>query len=276
MPVQPTYPGIYLEELPSNDRTITAAPTSITVFVGYTHPFKTKKFNEAVRIFDFTEYQREFGGFYLSEIFDQTVTYAVNQFFLNGGSDAYVVGLKAKYKAVAESDPLKQPSLPSNISGIVFTPLEPTDQMPIKVTINNLNASGDTGDITIIYNTQVETFRGVKVTGSIKDEAFIDNRINGVSALVTVKPGTTNYTTLTAKNEEKVTNFPAGVTNTFDSADFTKVFQDDSSLDKVSIFNLLAIPGLGADSNAIWSAALAFCERKEAFRSEERRVGKEC
>lgn len=41
------------------------------------------------------------------------------------------------------------------------------------------------------------------------------------------------------------------------------VFQQDGSLDKVSIFNLLVIPGIA--DNSIWSTALAFCERKYAF-----------
>ena len=49
MPVTPTYPGLYIEELPSDAHTIEPAPTSITVFVGYTHPFKTRNFNEAVQ-----------------------------------------------------------------------------------------------------------------------------------------------------------------------------------------------------------------------------------
>ena len=49
MPITPTYPGIYIEELPSSTHTITAAPTSITVFVGYTHPFKTKNINKPVQ-----------------------------------------------------------------------------------------------------------------------------------------------------------------------------------------------------------------------------------
>ena len=40
MPITPTYPGIYIEELPSTSHTILAAPTWITAFVGYTHPEK--------------------------------------------------------------------------------------------------------------------------------------------------------------------------------------------------------------------------------------------
>src|SRR5438132_167084 len=97
MPVTPTYPGIYIEELPSNARTITPAPTSVTVFIGYTHPFKTRNFKQAVEIFSYDDYEREFGGLYVSNVLDANVAHAVNQFFLNGGSDAWVVGLPAQY-----------------------------------------------------------------------------------------------------------------------------------------------------------------------------------
>jgi hypothetical protein len=49
----------------------------------------------------------------------------------------------------------------------------------------------------------------------------------------------------------------------FNPADFLKVFQEDSSLDKVQVFNLLLTPGVV--NNAVLSEALAFCERKLAF-----------
>src|SRR6266699_618980 len=102
MPITPTYPGIYIEELPSSARTITAAPTSIAVFVGYTHPFKTRVFGKPVRLFGFTDYERHFGGFFSSQAFDAdgakqrsgSVAHAVNQFFLNGGSECHVVGIR--------------------------------------------------------------------------------------------------------------------------------------------------------------------------------------
>src|SRR5207249_424985 len=53
MPVTLSYPGIYIEELPSSAHTITAAPTSITVFTGYTHPYKTRSPGQPVRLFSF-------------------------------------------------------------------------------------------------------------------------------------------------------------------------------------------------------------------------------
>jgi hypothetical protein len=84
MPVTPTYPGVYIEEVPSGVRTITGVATSITAFVGYT---ARGPVNQAVRIFNFGDYERNFGGLSRSS----EISYAVQQFFQNGGGDAYVV-----------------------------------------------------------------------------------------------------------------------------------------------------------------------------------------
>src|SRR5689334_15666071 len=98
MPVALSYPGLYLEELPSSAHSIVAASTSIAVFVGYTHPFKTQTPGVPVRIFGFADYEREFGGLYVSATVDASVAHTINQFFLNGGSDAYVVGIIPHYQ----------------------------------------------------------------------------------------------------------------------------------------------------------------------------------
>ena len=102
MPITPTYPGIYIEELPSNSHTIVAAPTSIAVFIGYSHPFKTKSTKTAVQVFSPTDYERNLGSFFnVPAAFNDTsfssLPQAINQFFLNGGSQAYVVGLPLSY-----------------------------------------------------------------------------------------------------------------------------------------------------------------------------------
>jgi Bacteriophage tail sheath protein len=84
MPVTPTYPGVYVEEIPSGVHTITAVGTATAAFVGYT---PSGAVNRAVRLTSFADYEREFGG--LDR--ESDVSYAVQQFFLNGGTDAYVV-----------------------------------------------------------------------------------------------------------------------------------------------------------------------------------------
>src|SRR5688572_29270628 len=84
MPVATTYPGVYIEEVPSGVRTITGVATSITAFVGYTARGLDHR---ATRILSFADYEREHGGL----AYDSELSYAVQQFFANGGSQAYVV-----------------------------------------------------------------------------------------------------------------------------------------------------------------------------------------
>lgn len=84
MPVQPTYPGVYIEEISSGVRTITGVATSIAAFIDY---FTMGPMNKAVQILSFADFQRVFGGLnVLSE-----ASYAIQQFFLNGGSEAWVI-----------------------------------------------------------------------------------------------------------------------------------------------------------------------------------------
>jgi phage tail sheath protein FI len=84
MPVTPTYPGVYIEEIPSGVRTITGVATSITAFIGYTVRGPVDK---AIRIFNFGDFERTFGGLARNS----EISYAIQQFYLNGGADAYVV-----------------------------------------------------------------------------------------------------------------------------------------------------------------------------------------
>ena len=84
MPTAPTYPGVYIEEVPSGVRTISGVATSITAFVG---SFSRGPVNEAVRVFSFADFERAFGGLRA----DSEAAYAIQQFFLNGGGQAYVV-----------------------------------------------------------------------------------------------------------------------------------------------------------------------------------------
>ena len=84
MPVSPTYPGVYIEELQSGVRPVIGVATSITAFVGYA-PLGPE--NRAVRLANFGDYERRFGGIDR----ESEMSFAVQQFFRNGGSDALVV-----------------------------------------------------------------------------------------------------------------------------------------------------------------------------------------
>jgi hypothetical protein len=267
MSITPTYPGLYIQELQSNSHPITAAPTSITVFVGYTHPFKTNPSNwgKAVQIFSFTDYERGFGGLYTSGVIESHVAYAVNQFFLNGGSDAYIVALQPSYyDSLGNSQGVVMPATVT-VGPLDFTALEPIDLVHMSVTVNNVQsvaALNDTADVLISYGSRGETYRKVNLK-STTDPNYIVNRITGASQLVTLTatPGTMFVAVGQAALENPVAVQPSWTA--FSEVDFTPVFQQDSSLDKVSIFNLLLIPGVA--DNGIWSEALAFSERKLSF-----------
>src|SRR5215203_3866343 len=84
MPVQVSYPGVYIEEVPSGVHTITGVSTSIAAFIDF---FREGPMNEAVQIFGMTDFNRVYGGLEDSS----EASYAIYQFFLNGGTEAHVV-----------------------------------------------------------------------------------------------------------------------------------------------------------------------------------------
>jgi phage tail sheath protein FI len=86
MPVAPTYPGVYIEEIPSGVRTITGVATSITAFLGRA---VFGPVNEPTTINSFADFERAFGGLAL----DYPMSYAVRDFYQNGGSQALIVRL---------------------------------------------------------------------------------------------------------------------------------------------------------------------------------------
>jgi uncharacterized protein len=86
MPITPTYPGVYIEEIPSGVRTITGVATSITAFIGRALRGET---NEPVTINSFGDFERTFGGLQAN----YPMSYAVRDFYLNGGSQAVIVRL---------------------------------------------------------------------------------------------------------------------------------------------------------------------------------------
>jgi hypothetical protein len=306
MPVTVTYPGIYIEEIPSSTHTIAAAPTNIAVFIGYTHPFKTQKlilnpttrkpdmlvdqFGDAVQLFSFSDYERNFGGFFSSTLFSpdpvmapndyfDSIPLAVNQFFLNGGTVCYVVGLEAK--------PGGNPLTPGfvDLGGIRFTAREPTDsthKMTITITPKGVTPSSppssppaaNFADITITYGSDagaiVEVYRKVSLLRTAAApttfiEAVIGTAASPISDLVTVMPTppAANYPGFYTPGQAQVSDMSPLSPALSIANDFTQVFDMDTSLDKIPIFNLMVLPGI--TSNIILSEALRFCELKRAF-----------
>jgi uncharacterized protein len=88
MPLQLTYPGVYVQELPSGTHTIAGAATSVTAFVGYA---TRGPINVPVQCLNFGDFQRVFGGLDPNSV----TSFQVSQFFLNGGVEAWISRLCA-------------------------------------------------------------------------------------------------------------------------------------------------------------------------------------
>jgi phage tail sheath protein FI len=98
MPSVLSYPGVYIEEVPSGVRAIVGVATSIGAFIGRT---ARGPINDAVRVTDRATFLRTFGGRHPSN----DLAASLNLFFENGGTDCYVV--RIAHNALASDLTLK-------------------------------------------------------------------------------------------------------------------------------------------------------------------------
>ena len=84
--VQVSYPGVYIQEVPSGVRTISGVSTSIAAFLGRASKGPIDK---PVRLLSYADYERKFGEAHQQSDLAQSV----KMFFGNGGTDCYVVRL---------------------------------------------------------------------------------------------------------------------------------------------------------------------------------------
>lgn len=97
MPVQTSYPGVYIEERPSGVRTIVGVSTSVTAFAG---GCSFGPVNTPTRVTSITAYHRLFGP---SISATQPMGHMVGHYFANGGSEAIIVRVTGAGSAAATS-----------------------------------------------------------------------------------------------------------------------------------------------------------------------------
>lgn len=95
MPITPTFPGVYIEELPSGVRTIAGVATSVAAFIDR---FARGPVNVPLRALSLSDFEREYGGLSVNS----AASYQIRQFFMNGGTEAQVVRVSAEDDDVAE------------------------------------------------------------------------------------------------------------------------------------------------------------------------------
>jgi phage tail sheath protein FI len=87
-----TAPGVFVLEVPSGVRPISGVSTSNTVFIDF---FARGPVDRAVRITSFTDFERRFGGLDRRS----AASYAIQQYFVNGGGVAFVVRVAGENEA---------------------------------------------------------------------------------------------------------------------------------------------------------------------------------
>ncbi|AFY34112.1 phage tail sheath subtilisin-like domain-containing protein [Calothrix sp. PCC 7507] len=296
MPITPTYPGVYIEEIPSGVRTITGVATSITAFIGSALRGPD---DEPVIINNYGDFERIFGGLWVKS----NLGYAVRDFYANGGSQAIIVRLYNPDPGKPEATPAV-PAPPaqatltvgslnlvaaykgawgSNLRARIDYDVNPDDnaakQFGADLTHNDLfNLTvRDTGAGGI-----TEQFRNLTVKNSSRR---VDNVLKNSSQLVRATgtfPGTTIPTASPTPaagsdpwsdaNSSKVTTPASDGINLTYADNFVPVGAEANkkglyALLKADIFNLLYIPfykDTGVDTNLIADAA-KFCENHRAF-----------
>ena len=305
MAVTPSYPGIYIEELPNLSHSVTAAPTSVTVFVGYAHPFRTSpdNFGRPVEIFSFGDYIANFGGFFdLAPWLPDYLGNAVFQFFQNGGSNAWVVGLQATEFLDVSGKPVTagqgnatlapaaltfdmSPAAAPNTVAVTVTAQQPggidpgndnaASGTPARVQFVNRKKSNpsaadyDLADIVITQGTSAETYRGIAaqhIAAALARSALVTATVTPAAA----GDGPGAYPESLPNNGDLAyAAAPPQDATLLNTADYASVFQAGGALDvDVKVFNLMVLPGISPVSvqqAAVLSDALAFCERKRAF-----------
>ncbi|MFN2109240.1 MAG: hypothetical protein ACK2UI_06220, partial [Anaerolineae bacterium] len=97
-------PGVYVEEVPSGNKPIEGVSTSTAGFVGVT---ERGPVNEPTLVTSYADFTRKFGGYLDHRIFTgnrDVLPYAVEGFFTNGGTRAYITRVVGGNAAFAEVD----------------------------------------------------------------------------------------------------------------------------------------------------------------------------
>jgi phage tail sheath protein FI len=190
MPSALTFPGVYVEEIPSGVRTIVGVSTSSTAFVDY---FNRGPLDEAVRITSLAEFDRIFGGIDPKS----EASYAISQYFLNGGSVAYVVRVAGGTPAPAT---LELPGTAADSKSLKVSAASPGTwaAQAVQVAIVNVTSEGADPELFNVFVREVAVENGVMVPGPqvLRVESFRG---------LTVKKGSSNFVETALEASELVT-----------------------------------------------------------------------
>lgn len=264
MPVAPTYPGVYIQEIPSGVRTISGVATSITAFIGQA---VRGPVNNPTTVTSFGDFERLFGGLSAGS----TMSYAVRQFFQNGGAQALIV------RVVSSTAVASTLTLPGAADDLVLDAVSE-------------GAWGDDLQATVDYDTADEndtTLFNLTVSYVVDDKivsterflnlSVVDGALRNVSDVLESESNLVRVNTLSTGRPDETANAVEGQGGQEDDgitfigeADYVGSENDKTglyALERADIFNILCIPPLSFDTDlntATWEEALTYCKRRRA------------
>ncbi len=263
MPVQPTYPGVYIEELPSGARTITGVSTSITAFVGRT---KRGSVDLPIRCLSLADFERKCGGVWA----DSELGHSVRHFFANGGSEATIV-------RVINGATISTATVTASQGTLVLAAASPGAWAAnLRVSISH-GTTGEVdeaapGEFHLILE-EIDPNATSPQTGTVAREIFQnvsldDSHPRHVQKLLAAE-----------SNLARVTAVPSTRPVVTDKAPFTSASDGtagndaayQAAIDRLELgdgFNMMVIPppARGADvSLSVWTAALSACQAHRAM-----------
>jgi phage tail sheath protein FI len=282
MPITPTYPGVYIEEIPSGVRTITGVATSITAFVGWAAKGPTDR---AELVLSWPDYERKFGGLDPNS----PMSYSVYHFFNNGGQRAYIVRVvtigalppneadNAASATITLDDKLKitasSPGAWANDYAVVTSNRAAPNDKRFRLVVTNIkqekkgipvetfeNLSMDKQDPRFVVN--VLKTESAIVLGEVKNNATDppkpteikdppDPKAGEIPDAAILKGGNTGKPLAVNDGKFETAILPVnGVGGVF-------------HLDRINLFNLLCVPG---ESKPVTLSSLEqFCHERRAF-----------
>jgi uncharacterized protein len=276
MPPTLNYPGVYIEELPSGVHTITGVATSIAAFIGWAPQGPV---DEAVMVESWSDFVRQFGG--LSS--GNYLGYAVNQFFANGGQQAYIVRLVAT-KADTPAATTLAGTATNTISTLTLFASNPgswANNVKITVTPSTADPSRFSLLVQLVNGSQITTLESyVNLSVTKTDPQYVVNVIDSDSNYITFLDPSISPPTPPAPP-----SLPAAAANgmlgggtagvdgdvlvpstngNFELALMSAGLGDGVHLlDRVDIFNLLCVPG--ETDPATVKSLQTYCAGKRAF-----------
>lgn len=272
-----TYPGVYVEEIPSGVRTIAGVSTSTACFIGWA---PKGPIDRALKVYNFSDYERYYGGLHAKS----ELGYSVRQFFENGGSEAYI--LRLVVDDTIELDPLDHGDLPirasspgdwSQFYGVQTRETTPSgtdpDKKKFSLAVVEFKKAPGGGVDTAAFN-QVEQFFNLSMHPD--DARYAPEIVNDPErGSIYIHIGDRDGKIDPAARDfgpPDVGPLPTGSDTPMPNANADEfqaalgkasVLDAGGRLDQIDLFNLLCVPGL--TDPAMLSKLYTACVRKRAF-----------